>query len=96
LLHQVFVLDSTECFVVGNEELKLNDVEIFPNPSSDWVTIKAASLEKLEITNGAGQLLWSRKLSGEPTFQLEINDFSNGIYYLMINDSEVKKLIVLR
>jgi len=97
LCHGEFtLLDGSEYLAVSNDELETSQIEIYPNPSSEWVTIEAGSLETLKIVDGTGQLLESKKLSGESSFQMDISNFSNGIYYLMINNSDVRKLVVLR
>ncbi len=89
------LLDETEC-LVANNDLKISQFELFPNPSSQFVTIEGTSLEMIKVADSRGQLLWSKKLSGIPAFQLEVHDLPNGIYYLMINETEVRKLVVLR
>jgi len=90
------LLDGSECLAVSNETLEATQVAIYPNPSSEWVTIEAGSLEALKILDSAGQLLEAKRLSGQSIFQMDISNFSNGIYYLMINNSEVRKLVVMR
>ncbi len=97
LCHEGFmVLSESQCLTVASEDITISATTIFPNPSAEWVTIKGAALQKLEVANAAGQLIWSKQLSGEDAFQLDIRDFANGIYYVLVNENTVSKMVVLR
>ena len=96
LCHGDFMLlDESEC-LVANEELVINHFEIFPNPSSRFVTIEGTSLEMLKIADSRGKLIVEKKPLGVPSYQLDVRNFPNGIYYLMINETEVRKLVILK
>ncbi len=90
------LLDAAECLAVANQEVDTEFIEIFPNPSTDWVTIEGVALELLNLTDARGQLLRAEKLFGATSFQLQVSDYPNGIYYLVVNETTVKKLAILR
>lgn len=89
------LLETSEC-LVANEEIDIAQIHIYPNPSTEEVMVEANHIDKLKITDGFGKIIWSKKLSGISSYQMDVSNFSNGIYYLMINDSAIRKLVVLR
>ena len=80
--------------------LAANDIQVYPNPTNDYVKIKSKyPILKLEIYNFLGQLVAS-KLYNNSTLEKEfdINKFQNGIYTLLIfsEESVFSKRIIKR
>ncbi len=72
---------------VGERPSWHNEINIFPNPASDWLTVNSpnALLEKVELfaLDGGKQL---RQWTGSSNnMTLDLNGFPNGIYFLKIN-----------
>jgi len=68
-----------------------------PNPAKADVTIKATEnkmIKSLEVYNILGKKLFSKDNINTESFVLPIQNLSNGIYLVKINDSTSKKLIV--
>jgi hypothetical protein len=80
--------------VLGNEELPLNSVLIFPNPSSQDFTLKVTKLiTEVDIYNNSAKLIHS--------LQPHINDeirfgaqFSSGLYFVLIKYANGKSEIL--
>ena len=62
--------------------VKLN-VEIFPNPAKDQLTIKAEDITEVAVYNSIGQKVFSQDIDAD---ELVINtsDFDAGIYMVRI------------
>jgi len=73
------------------------DLQIYPNPTSKIITVKASNSQNatVSIYNAKGVELIQRKI-GETSTQIDISNFTAGIYYLKIFSeriSEVRKII---
>jgi hypothetical protein len=71
-------------------------INIFPNPTNDFLNISIDKEASLDIINIQGQIIETMNLS-DKTNMIEINFLKNGIYFLKITSSEnevfIKKLI---
>jgi len=87
------------CYVdmVGvNDILHDNDIKIFPNPSSEVITIKFENYIKLpiEIYNSVGYLVFKEDIFNDK--QIKISEYPPGIYIVRINEQSkifIQKLI---
>lgn len=78
----------------------LGDVEIFPNPSSEWVTIQCIGTFTGEprlylYSMESGQLIRTMRLESNRT-DLDIRDLAQGVYFVKIMDGKhliVRKLV---
>jgi uncharacterized protein (TIGR02145 family) len=73
------------------------DVEIFPNPASEWVGISVSDhkVMKLSVYNLLGKLMFSKELQTSLT-NIDISSFDKGMYIIRISDGEtciIRKLI---
>lgn len=80
--------DTTACsFFTGiTQHLLKNSIEIFPNPTSDKITIENLPEEKmiLNITNVFGQKIYYTQIQNTNSFSLSLNELNEGIYFLSI------------
>lgn len=95
-IDDITLIDQT---TVGVNELSSgNSFEVYPNPTNAICTISSKSIiQKIELTNIAGQLLLQETINSK-THQLQLNNFSQGIYFVKVNYpsglSVTKKIIV--
>ncbi|MCF8298812.1 MAG: T9SS type A sorting domain-containing protein, partial [Saprospiraceae bacterium] len=80
------------------EKHQLN-LKIYPNPTSGFVSIEYNQRKKatINIFNISGQLIHSEILSGNTTKQLDLSNFSKGVYLIKISNDEMietQKLVV--
>jgi hypothetical protein len=99
------ILPEIQCGVTAinkNSVLDAN-VSLHPNPSNGLVNIVATlpNSQSLEISvhNSLGQLISSTKHTGVTSnvFTMDLNEYSNGVYFVTINNGEekiVKRLIL--
>ena len=76
------------------------DMSIYPNPAQNGnITITLnnwANDKQIKLTNVSGQVLYQAN-TNRNTIQLDINDFSTGVYFVSISDQNktmTKKLII--
>jgi hypothetical protein len=71
--------------VSGVEELEDKDVQVFPNPMSDFLTIMLPNDNgvdiEIEIIDALGRLVKTEILN-QSTTQLDLSDLNAGVYYL--------------
>ncbi len=86
------------CAVTGLNETLPIDINIYPNPAHDLLTIKNNhSFEKdysVEIYNVLGSRLMQQNLSFASTHTLDISDFAPGVYIMRLYDH--KNLLQLK
>lgn len=78
-----FVIVNT---CTGIEDIANNNMQLYPNPTSEFLTIDFKELvnEKIiEVYDEFGKLLLSQKTT-EPTLQIPVADFKTGIYLLKV------------
>ena len=89
--------------IEGNESLNTTDYElqqivVYPNPSSDIFNIKMSTISDFEIsvTDITGKLLF-RDLNpnGSSNYSLDMTNFSSGVYFLQIEANNRSKVIKL-
>ncbi|MAZ72963.1 MAG: hypothetical protein CMC70_07425 [Flavobacteriaceae bacterium] len=81
---------------LGVEENNLNNgLALFPNPTSDVVTIssKNATITSIQIVDMLGKQLWVAQNLDVQSKTIDFSEFSNGIYFVVINNQVSKKII---
>ena len=90
---------SNVCFA-GIDESKLDDVIVYPNPTSTFINIQLSSRSSkgsLAISNLMGEVVLKSELNNRLT-KLDVSGFSKGIYFVQIttnqNEKTNKKIII--
>ena len=85
-LDEIYVYN---CSVLAVEDAqKQNGIQVFPNPTSGFVTIqnhKNTSLTDVEVYNAAGQLIQKFNVNNVSKASLDMSQLVNGTYILKIN-----------
>ncbi len=72
--------------------------KVFPNPTSDFVTIEAKNMQKLLILNMEGKLIRTIKLeTNQNLFRFSLDNLPNGCYFVKVltkQGSIIKKIIL--
>lgn len=84
-------VDISVCGILGlNDDLnKLNSISIYPNPSSEFITIESSedfSYKQVHVINNEGQIVLKNGVIQNN--QLNISSFDQGSYYLLIYENE--------
>lgn len=86
---QLYVMGS--CANLGAETIQNTAFKIFPNPTKDFLNIETtAEIAKVEIYNTLGQLV---NTVAENQKQIDVNDLTNGIYFLNITTTNNQKSV---
>ena len=90
---------TTGCGLVGMNELKkADDLVIDPNPANGYVDISSVRpITALRLTDLFGQLQFSMNNIWDTKVRIDLSDFKNGMYLLMIDNqqgSSVRKIIL--
>jgi hypothetical protein len=78
----------TECYTtVSVDELQLRDlVKVFPNPNSGYFKIEILRAAEVLIHSPAGSLLSRQFFPGEGSFDINIEAYPAGIYFVEVRD----------
>lgn len=85
------VQQTIEVYVLGIESPNplVNSIKLFPNPSSDFITISTKDLNifnlRYELYDINGKILWVNSISSSET-KIDISTLDSGIYLLNIMD----------
>ncbi|MES2566852.1 MAG: T9SS type A sorting domain-containing protein [Bacteroidota bacterium] len=78
----------------GIKNVVLNSVGVYPNPFDNQITIVTNAADNLvQITNAIGQVVYSQKISFKET--IELNQLSEGLYTIVISNSDSSKAFKL-
>lgn len=96
------VMTGSDCFLSVSDAQLDENINLFPNPASQSITIQIRGnivLSNVNIYDLSGKLLFRKSLSGnyQANLNLDIDTLSTGVYFLELNSetaTAVKKLIV--
>jgi hypothetical protein len=99
----VIVTDTTGCMdtlfvnvgsVVG---ISLNatheKVNVYPNPTTGWLSIDAKHLEEqtaLNLLDASGRLIFKETILPYTLHQLDLSEFESGMYFIQVNQQLIK------
>jgi hypothetical protein len=74
-----------EDILSSNNENQLNDISVYPNPVSNYLTINNIhQVRKIAILNLTGAPVWSHIISGESSITIPVSGIADGLYILRI------------
>lgn len=82
---------------INTEELSVNEINIYPNPTSGMITLsidKTNFNERFQLIDMTGKVIRDELLN-QPKTTLDLRSYSNGIYFLKLGDT-TKKVILNR
>jgi hypothetical protein len=86
-LYYAVAYDST----ISINEFNQKDFELYPNPATDFITIKfnpeKNSKGNLKIVNLLGEVVYENNIN-EPTTIISLNHFTSGIYHLIVESDK--------
>lgn len=75
-----------------SETAGLNKIAVYPNPSNGEFVVSAAVDITLGIMNSVGQEVRTIRLSAGNHYTVEVKDLSSGVYFIVGQDAEGKKV----
>jgi len=92
---------NVDCNFTPTIDLNISDIEIYPNPTSDFLFVKSREslISKIEIINLQGNIVAVNEsiFPENKNIEIKTDDLSSGIYFLSIkhnNTFTIKKIIV--
>ena len=73
--------------------LEKNNINIYPNPTNHFITIEGDNLTYIEITNITGQIITKKEVNTN-RLTIDLSTYSKGIYFIKINKSVTKKIVL--
>jgi hypothetical protein len=92
--------DTSACFMIDQTSIAEEDqyqINIYPNPSTDLITIKwEGEVSMIQLTDARGRLLKVIQTSGLSQTEVELNAFAKGVYFVQLytTDGRIIKDIV--
>jgi len=77
-------------------DLKATEVSIYPNPSSDIITIETSQIQSITIVDVQGRTVKHIKHNGN-TIRTDVSDLKKGLYFVQVqtaNEKHMAKLII--
>ena len=87
---------TTSCTFLANSNFEKERFSVYPNPVNDVLNLDLSSFEneaKINVYNNLGNLIVSKNKSSLIENQLNVAEFSNGIYLLEILDAENNRFV---
>ena len=64
-----------------------NRIEVYPNPSTNIITVKGDGFKRIELINAYGAIIYSNGNISGNTITINLNKYSSGLYYLRITET---------
>ncbi len=79
---------------VGENDLN-SGLVVFPNPSNDVVTVSSRNMPitSIQVVDMLGKQLWISENTILETQTIDVSQFSNGVYFVIVNNTVSKKII---
>lgn len=82
---------------VGLHDKQPMQIRLYPNPTTDFVTVQGKDLSEITIYNSIGQIIDNKDVIGMNTVKICTRSWVDGLYYVVIRDSnqhlEVRKMV---
>lgn len=77
---------QTSCTVGVKEEIKIDKVSVYPNPTSGKVSVylTEGNATSATIMNNLGQVMLNDKIQNSNQFDLDISSYPTGLYFLQV------------
>jgi len=97
--YNCFSAESILQVAIGNVSVNFvnnrNEIEIYPNPASDFVNIKSLTINEINIYNSIGKLILTKEISNNS--KVDISNLKEGVYFIKSSDNNTSiryKLII--
>lgn len=80
--------------ITGITENSVTNLEVFPNPNTGHFEIKLNNPvdATISLSNILGEILFEKKISNSISEQIDVSNFTHGIYYLKVQTEKLTNL----
>jgi hypothetical protein len=91
-------MNNLESSTLAIENIALNNISMYPNPTSGKITIENLNAQEVSLYNLIGQKIGNFKVNSiDKNINIDLSDYKSGVYFLHVkrnNKLVVKKLII--
>ena len=69
---------------VGIDDHDLSGIEVFPNPTNHLLNIKGEEMQRIDIYNADGQLVYTKQNDGSDLMQVDVSRYAAGQYFVKV------------
>jgi hypothetical protein len=98
MLDDIKVSDADGVISVPSTKENSVTVKMYPNPVSDYLTVKGEKIEQAEVYNVLGQAVAVVPFNGEQQREIDVRNYSSGIYIVKVtgqNGGSVSRQIIV-
>jgi hypothetical protein len=79
---------------IGVNELTNSQIMIYPNPATDFVTVKSTlNITRLDVMNFAGQTVYTNSDVNAKTSRISVSSLASGVYFVKVSTSEGIRMV---
>lgn len=75
---------QTAQLLATDDFLAETDITVYPNPTSDILQVAGNSISRIQVYSVTGQELVNSEYTNENSVQLNVSDYSKGVYFLKV------------
>ena len=81
--------------LANNDNVLEQGLTLYPNPATEIITINSgtAPIDQIMVTDILGKTIYSEAYNETQNVSLDVSYYSNGIYFVTVNNSVTKKIV---
>jgi len=90
------ILYQTTLKVLGISEILKDNIQIYPNPTTDFIYLKLSSKNKIDeavIYDNSGRLILKTKIESD---KIDLRSLNIGIYLLYFTNTDIKPIKIIK
>ena len=72
-------------YVTVTEVEQGTSVNVYPNPTTSWITVEAEKMSHVEVYDNEGRRLQDYDAHGNGTLRIDLSYYASGVYYIRIH-----------
>lgn len=82
------IITLTLTFTAGTPVVEVEQgtkVNVYPNPTTSWITVEADQMSHVEVYDNEGRRLQNYDANGRQSLRIDLSYYASGIYYIRIH-----------
>ncbi|MFH0894855.1 MAG: DUF4465 domain-containing protein [Bacteroidota bacterium] len=82
---------TIQCLTAQSNNAENKSLNVYPNPSHDFITLNVPVNASLKVFNVTGELIYSKKCEASNEMRIDVSSFNPGVYTIsLISDKEIR------